>query len=286
MPISAFLILILALPTVDPSPLQRRYEAGEHFRYRITQTEVRNGQISHLEAVTEHRVVALGSGFTEEVRWVSMSTPGADRSAEVAVIPPYTLSLEAGQGLESPRPTGAVDLVGLTTDLQTFYVAVSPGLGLGNLVTQGDSYTRPQLIVGDFADGAAILSGQDCTEATLTLRSVDTETGSAVVETRFSPPTSSCLSDAVADGGVPPDNFRMVRKVGDQFLDLHGRESFVVISTLEGGGGRILEAEMVNTLELSGRACADAALNRCAPIPDVKRERRVSLALETLEAVD
>lgn len=277
-------LVFLALSSADPSPLSRRYEADERFRYRITQTETRNGQTSRLEAVTEHKVVSLGAGFAEEVRWASITGSGIDRSAEAAAIPPYTLSLEAGQGLESPRPAGAVDLVGLTTDLQTFYVAVSPGLGIANLVAAGDSYTRPELIVGDFADGAAILSGKDCTEATLTLRSVDPDTGDAVVETRFLPPTSSCLSDAAAAGDGTPDNFRMVRKVGDQFLDLHGRESFVIVTTLEGRNGRIATAEMVNTLELRGRSCADAELTHCAAIPDVKRERRVSLALEPGEA--
>jgi len=274
-------LFILALASAEPSPLLRRYEAGEHFRYRITQTETRNGQTSRLEAITEHDVVPLGAGFAEQVRWVSIHSGGIDRSAESAAIPSYTLSLEEGQSLESPRPAGAVDLVGLTTDLQTFYVAVSPALGIANLIMPGDSFTRPELIIGDFADGAAILSGRDCTMATLTLRSLDPESGSAVVETRFLPPTSSCLSAAAAGGEGAPDNFQMVRKVGDQFLDLHGRESFVIVTTLEGRRGRIARAEMVNTLELSGRSCADAALTRCAAIPDVKRERRVSLALET-----
>lgn len=278
-------LVVLALSPADPSPLLRRYEVGEHFRYRITQTETRNGQVSHLEATTEHDVVALGAGFAEQVRWVSIHSAGVDRSAEAAAIPAYTLSLEEGQGLESPRPSGAVDLVGLTTDLQTFYVAVSPALGIAHLVAPGDSFTRPELIVGDFADGAAILSGRDCTMATLTLRSLDPETGSAVIETRFQPPTSSCLSDP-AGGESAPDNFQMVRKVGDQYLDLHGRESFVVVTTLEGGSGRISAAEMVNTLELSGRSCADAALTRCIAIPAVKRERLVSLALEAGETAD
>lgn len=279
-------LAILALSPADPSPLLRRYEVGEHFRYRITQTETRNGQTSHLEATTEHDVVALGAGFAEQVRWVSIHSAGIDRSAEAAAIPAYTLSLEAGQGLESPRPSGAVDLVGLTTDLQTFYVAVSPALGIAHLVAPGDSFTRPELIVGDFADGAAILSGRDCTMATLTLQSLDPETGAAVIETRFQPPTSSCLPAAAAGGDGMPDNFQMVRKVGDQFLDLHGRESFVIVTTLEGRSGRIVTAEMVNTLELSGRSCADAALTRCAAIPAVKRERLVSLALEAGETAD
>jgi hypothetical protein len=260
-------------------PLSRTYREGERLRYRIVQSETRNGAATVLTGETAHEVVRDGASLAEQVRWTRIGPPEAPdaRSEEARAVPPYTLSLEAGGELESPRPAGAVDLLGMITDLQTFWVAVSPGLGVDRLAEPGDVHVRPELIVGDFADGEAILSGRDCTRATLTLLSRDA--GAAVVETRFEPPEASCLDGAVPADGRPPSNFRMVRKVGDQFLDLEGHESFVVTSRLDADDGKIQSAEMVNRLALHGRICMDPALTQCAPMPEVRRERRVTLEL-------
>jgi hypothetical protein len=260
-------------------PLSRTYREGERLRYRIVQSETRNGATTVLTAETEHEVARERAGLAERVGWTRMGPPEApdSRSDEARAVPPYTLSLEPGGGLESPRPAGAVDLLGLITDLQTFWVAVSPGLGADRLAEPGDVHVRPELIVGDFADGEAILSGRDCTRATLTLVSRDAE--ASVVETRFEPPTTSCLDGAAPADGGPPFNFRMVRRAGEQFLDLEGHESFVITSRLDGGDGKIRSAEMVNGLALHGRVCMDAGLTQCTPMPEVRRERRVTLEL-------
>jgi hypothetical protein len=262
----------------EAGPILRHYTAGETLRYRLVQTESRNGVQTRLEAVTEH--VVSTEAASEQVHWISLTPADASDAAALRALAPYHLSLVPGGRLASPRPRDSVALLGLVTDLQTFYVAVSPALGAGRLRSVGDRFTRAEPVTGDFADGDHILAGKDCTVPTLTLKSI-TES-EIVVETDFAPPATSCLpphAQPAATTGAVPDNFMMVRAVGDTVLDLAGTERFVITTTLDRGSFRIRSAAMVNTLRLRGRSCTDRTLTSCSVIPDLVRERKVTLEL-------
>lgn len=285
-PGAVILALLLVLGATSPASarqeldLTRRYEVGQRFQYRLAQTETRGDQTSRVEAVSDHEVVADDDGGPpfERVRWLSLGEPGEADDIAARALAPYTLALGAEEQLESPRPAGSVALLGMVTDLQTFYVAVSRGLGLDKLKAVGDAHVRPELIIGDFEDGEAILSGRDCTRATLRLVAVEED--EVTVEARFEPPSQSCLDPAATPAaGEVPENFRMVRRAGPGVLDLHGHESFVILSRLRRSDGQLRAADMTNQLDLEGRMCADVALAACNAIPPIHRNRRVSLEL-------
>lgn len=290
---SLALVLALLLGVAGPAvawqtlDLGRRYVPGERFQYRLVQTETRADETTRIEAISDHQVVAgdAGSEPFEQVRWLNLGAPGGPDEAAARALAPYPLSLGVREILSSPRPGGSVALLGMVTDLQTFYVAVSRGLGIGHLKAVGDSHTRPDLVIGDFEDGQVILSGRDCTQATLLLKAMTAET--VVIESRFEPPAASCLGADAPDqthdvAAAAPDNFHMVRRAGDQVLDLGGHESFVIVSTLRRSDGQLLAAEMDNRLDLAGRICSDATLAQCSPVPPILRVRHVSL--ERIEA--
>lgn len=280
-PLNRFVLPVIALVLAssaqarEPSPLARHYMEGETFGYRIEQVESRDGKTTRVVGRTSHRVVRNGDGFAEQVQWKTLRIGEDVRDAAAAEIPAYLLSLEAGQPLSSPRPD-SVDILGLVTDLQTFYVAVSPALGAAHLAEPGDSHTRSELVVGDFADGATIVAGKDCMQTTMTLREVGSD--GVLVTTAFVPPARSCLEAADSSDDMP-ENFRMVRRVKDNFLSLSGHERFTINTELEPVSGRIRHATMVNVLELDGEICRDAALTKCTAIPHISREREVSLEL-------
>lgn len=282
----ACVILLIALTCAAPAlsqtvDLTRRYVAGEQFGYHLVQTEARAGETARLEATTAHQVIFPPDGAPfERIRWTRLGDAAGPDAEAAARLPAYALSLVAGQSLESPRPGGSVDLLGMVTDLQTFYVAVSPGLGIDRLKAPGDVWVRPDLVIGDFQDGDAILSGRDCTRATLRLVAIEAD--DALVETRFDPPAASCLGSDSADAGVLPDNFQMTRRSGQGLLILHGAESFVILSRLDIHTGQLLEAEMTNRLDLTGRVCADETPDHCTALPPIHRVRRVTLQKTSL----
>lgn len=268
------LILVVMFPLSQDAPV-RIYHPGEQLRYRLTQTEMRGGETLTLSGDTLHRVVRQKDRWVEVVTWTRLGEPGSPDDRLARALPAYRLSLAKSGSLESPRPRASVALMGGVTDLQTFYVAVSPAVGIDRLSAAGDWFRRPEPVIGEFADGATILSGRDCT--TTTVRLVSASQTAWIVRTTFEPPAKPCLKRPAA--ARPPENFEMVRKTGDAFLDLHGRERFSIMSTLERPSGRIKRAEMTNILDLEGRSCAEAALAHCRPLPPIRRERRVELDL-------
>lgn len=261
-----------ALQAAGPA---RVYDPGEELRYRIVQTESRGGVETVLSGETHHRIEGTGLAGAETVSWTRLGDRGSSEDLAARGLAPYRLSLSPGEAPDSPRPRDSVALMGMVTDLQTFYVAVSPAIGIDRLKAVGDVYTRPDPLIGEFGDGIAILSGRDCTVVTVTLVSQSEE--SWTVRTAFEPPAEPCLGREASDG--PPPNFEMVRKVGDGVLDLGGHERFVIETTLDRPGGRIRRGEMVNTLDLAGRSCADESFARCQTLPPIHRERRISLDL-------
>jgi len=263
----------------------RHYADASEYRYHLLQEETRGGVSTSLDGVVAIKVERRPNGdYAETIRWVRLGESGSPDDAAARALPAYHLSLAPGGTIESPRPKGSVALLGMVTDLQTFYAAISPGLGAGDIKDVGRPVERQEPVIGDFSDGDVILSGKDCTIARLTVTAIERD--HVVLETRFDPPARSCLSGpAATDGGVPR-NFEMIRKVGAFFISLVGTEQFTIVSRVSRRDGQLLEADMINRLDLEGRRCTDAALTDCSPTPPVSRVRKVRLKLSAVEPLD
>ena len=157
-------------------------------------------------------------------------------------------------------------MVGMVTDLNTFMVALSPRVGVQMLRRLGEHHTHSELLRGDFANGGTTVVGQDCTELTLTLVGLTTET--ARIESRFAVPMRECIAFRepwMALRGQASSNFQMIRKASDTAFEVFwGSGVFTIISEVRRTDGRLLRATMDNTLDLMMRMGCDAVLVTCS----------------------
>ncbi len=251
-----------------PAPLvyRRVYQLGERQRYEIRSQSWMNGAPrGGSVAVSVHEVVGPPP-LRERIRFEDLPVPPYHVSiADDA--PAGALALPSLRGLEA-------DAVGVVTDLHTFLVALSPHAGVAQLRRPGDARALPEPRVGSWADGAAVLVGQDCTQLTARLVALDGDT--ATIETSFLPPPAPCLTMRAAwmDG---PANFQQVRKVGGAIVAMWGRERFVVRAVVQRADGHILRATLDNELALTVRAGCDESLATCGAGLPMKLRRQVTL---------
>lgn len=144
-------------------------------------------------------------------------------------------------------------------------VAISPAVGIQRMRRVGERHTHPELLRGDFADGAVTVLGEDCIELTLTLLELTART--ARIESRFSPPRRACLDFRepwMATRAGAASNFQMIRAPSDDVFDvLWGTEWFTIVAELQRSDGKLLRATMDNVLDLQMRAGCDAGLAGC-----------------------
>jgi hypothetical protein len=153
-------------------------------------------------------------------------------------------------------------MTGEITDLNTFYVAVSPMLHVQKLSTSLFSF-KDSVLHGNFTDGKQILSGEDCIEVTQKLLTHDSKI--TLIETSFLPPARVCIIPLIDTIGKQfisaPNNFQMIRKGnGDKVNLLWGIEEFTIQTTIDNHTGQILKAEMINLLNLKMRYNSSADL--------------------------
>lgn len=237
------------------------------------------------ELVAKLRVIGneRGGRISEEVEWLSVShTATGPRQADV---PRYDLLANPRTVIASSTAGDDPELVGLVTDLYTLFFAVSPLAGSQEVRRLGDAYVRPELVVGDWSNGATFQLGRDRLMVTVRLEAMDAERATFVTE--FRPPRPDAPSwpmhrpwmEAPVCEGMP-NNFQMIRKNDSQFLAVWGCEEFTVRSIVQRKGGRTISAEMDNRLVWRVRMCRDEALSACADAPNVKRRRFVTLQLQ------
>ncbi len=251
MTILRYLFLWVSLvPVVAVSQsVKRDYRKGEIFSYRLTTETFRNEQPdTKAVAVSWHTVMEESGQLGEEVRWLlkTVYTPKDTLLYDSIAqrVAPYKISLVAKGQLKVP-PLSIPEMTGEITDLHTFYVAVS------KLPSFKDS-----VLHGKFADGVVILNGEDRIQVSQRLVRKDRKT--VVVETAFGPPPQLSIIPLVDTIGKQifafPNNFQMVRKAaGDKVNLLWGVEEFIITSVLDNRTGQLLEARMINTLNLRMR---------------------------------
>jgi hypothetical protein len=259
-------LLIMATPlfffaqSSSSQKLNRRYKTGEMYRYRMTTDVTHNGKWqSTIIAVCELKVIADSAGIPyDEVRWISKKVftikDTLEHTAELHNTSPYRISLHSKGKLDIP-PIQDAGMTGEITDFNTFFVAISPKLGIDALHKPGDLFKKPEQVKGNFANGKDILKGEDCLAVTNTLLKKDKR--NAFIKTDFHPPSTGCLDYYTADmkqpvAGDTINNFQMVRYFSASKVNLfYGKEEFVINSTINTKDGKLQEASMINALRLN-----------------------------------
>jgi hypothetical protein len=282
---------LLSAPGQDTNSalLARKYATGDHYRYKLSCFSYQNGKwTSTTISIAEVKVGvdSLGIPF-DEIRWVSSKLLTAkdttDVTAQAVSVKPYRVSLDPRGKLPLPELAVAT-MTEPITDLNTFFVAISPALGALKLGKAGDKYTKPEPTIGDFSNGKNILKGQDCLQTSV--RITGETNADLFVETAFLPPTATCLRYIIPDLNTPviPDtlnNFQMVMPAGNARFNLqYGREFFYIYSRVKKADGKLLSADMSNSLTLKLKVNCDKDYQNCPFEMPISIQRKLTLDLE------
>jgi len=258
---------------------ERRLTAGDQSTYQM-QTRI-EGAPGESVATVRLRAVERDGAVQEQVEWISARNGAGDLALSLA---PYPLLSNPRAVLSLLPPGEDADRLGLITDLYTMFFAVSPLAGSREVRMVGDSYTRPELVSGDWSNGTTFPLGRDRLTVNIRLEALDPKRATYV--TMFRPPQQGPSWPMHRPWMEPPvcgttgNNFQMVRRQGAQFLALWGCEEFTIRTDVERTTGRTLDAVMDNRLDWRIRVCPDEALTRCVDAPNLTRQRHVSLQLQ------
>ncbi len=258
----------------------RHYLSGQVTRYTYTERDA--GSPAKLTAVAQLSSFGHGRTGGETVRWIALtSKQGQNLDAQAQALPAYTLSLSPGakHGLRPPRANVSPELQGPVDDLLTFFVDLSPRVGIATLHRPGDSHVDAKLLGGNFANATTPV-GHDVIQLTTTLTSQTARQVS--FRSAYEPPRHRSLRPyrpwmKAPVCGRTPNNFQLVMSLGTRYTALWGCERFVVRTVVDRGSGRIVSVMMTNPLHLEGRLCPTLALTGCTPIPAIHQQRIVSL---------
>ncbi|NML21566.1 hypothetical protein HHL16_11815 [Pseudoflavitalea sp. G-6-1-2] len=282
-----FLPVALAARQTSDKFLQRKYKGNGNNRYRMTTNVEHNGKWqSTIEAICE-LIEEDSSGIpSEEVWWATKKvyTPKdtAGSYEDLGNTAVYKISLHPLGKLELP-PITQPSLTGEITDFHTFFVAISPKLGIGKLHHAGERYKKPDFVQGNFSNGKDILTGQDCLDVTTTLQELNNK--EAVIITSFLPPSSNCLQFILPEMQTPVagdtlNNFQMVKPTtGEKVNVFFGNETFIIRSILRKKDGVLVSATMDNRLTLRLKVNCNKDYSNCQTTIPFTIKRTVHLEL-------
>lgn len=182
-------------------------------------------------------------------------------------------------------PRSTTIQIGPLTDFMTFYVDIWLANKLGQLKKAGDhSYFRNPTPAHSWADGTYVILGQSAIDFDMTLKSVDTNPGTAQLEVKHVPPEQAALKLPAAwietPVGALPNNWVGVTKLaGGSSTAGVGEETFEVLITLSLADGKILSATMDNPVKTVFRICKDEALTQCDAAKPHLIERKIEIEL-------
>lgn len=181
------------------------------------------------------------------------------------------LTLDPAQNPSAPDLTNADPrMIGPITDLMTFYVDLWLPSKLGVLRKAGDHfYFHNPMPPSSWADGARVLVGEDVIDFDMTLKSIDSGSGTAVLEVKHVPPQKSALPLRAAWMQQPvataPNNWvEIVKNSEGKYEAGVGLETFTVNLTVSTTDGHIISAAMENPVATIQRICEDEALTTCS----------------------
>lgn len=259
----------------------RRYKHGDQYQYRLTTRAERNGRVSESVAISQHKVVkGKGGVLCERIKWISLNGANPDKVDFESVLDnatPYTISLHRKGSVTLPDISDPY-LTGIITDLNTFFVCLSPHTGISRLSEENQTYKDPNIHMGDFANSSTILFGKDCIQLTHKLLKMGKDT--VVFESKYQPPVSgSCQQIAYKDLGLDSiQNFVMLqRSTNNRVNFFRGIEDFTIISKVDRHTGKLLYAEMVNNLMLEMQLNCTSEMEYCQGKYPIKIVRHVVL---------
>ncbi len=260
----------------------RHYLPGEIDHYELrTRTE---GSPGELIAVSKHETRISGGIPYERIRWTRLTESIiGDQSGLALETPFYQLSLHPQGELQPPQFHASTTMLGVVSDLYTFFFAISRRAGVDQVRRAGEEYQSPQSASVAFPDEADFVIGQDRIEAHLKLVSIgDTE---VTYQSDLLPPRAPSLpmhrpwmEPPVC--GNTPNNFQMVRRLGEGLLVAWGCEQYRITTRVERASGKIFSAHMENLLRWNTKYCQDETLQDCEDRPGVTKRRLVDLMLK------
>jgi hypothetical protein len=269
--------------SVPVNPLHRQYREGEKLAYHMKGLN----EAWHYEIDAKGMVKKDAAGrFFEEYRWTQMTSAGQPISlAPSAEDYRQKLTLDPEQNPSAPDLT-KIDpkMIGPVTDMMTFYADLWLADKLGALKKAGDHfYFRNPMGPSSWADGTRVLVGEDLIDFDMTLKSVDTAAGTAVLEVKHVPPHDGALPlkaewmKAPIGGG--PNNWVQIAKSSDGTFDAGvGLETFTVEITVSLADGRMVSATMENPLITIERVCEDEALTKCGEAQRHEISRKIEIS--------
>jgi hypothetical protein len=282
---AAFLAGQAPAPTPAPpqNPLHRTYREGETLAYQMKgQNEAWHYTIRADGIVTKS---ATGP-FVEEYRWSGMESEGKPLalSAETQAFR-QKVSLDPISIPGMPN-LSAVDraIIGPITDFMTFYSDEWLANRMGVLKKPGDHFYFPMPFNPSWADGTHVLLGEDSIAFDMTWKSTNEADHTALILIRHVPPAkptvklpADWMKTPVAD---TPNNWVEIEKEEDGKFDAGvGQETFDVELKIDLTDGKILSANMDNTVKTIHCTCEDQQLTKCGvPVPhEIKRKIEIAL---------
>jgi hypothetical protein len=251
----------------------RHYESGRQWGYTLTTTHSSNGVLDK-EEVGEVSHTVNAAADAEDIVWTGLSlvTPDGeaeDLSEDARAVPPYSLSLSPSASMTLPELV-VPSMSGMVTDHFTYYVAVSPSLGVQDVHEVGDVATGDAPVLGEWSDDEQTPVGQDCIHPALELLTLDEGQNRVEFESRFAvPAVQDCFEWVVPEWASPVvegqvNNFQQVKIIDGQAFAMYGVEWFTIRSQVELDSGRVTGATMDNQLGLRILAGCDDEWANCA----------------------
>ena len=261
--------------------LERRYKLGETLSYEMKGSN--HGWEYQIQANDLVKKDPEGV-FYEEIGWSNL------RSNAPLTFSPSSLGFRQSLSLQSKTYLAIPDLsqvqpflIGPITDMLTFYsdLFLAKQLKLTQVGQQSYfQYGKPS----SWADGKHVLIGQDSIDFDLTLLDENSRQHTATLLIRHVPPQHSQIQ-LPAKWMEPPvgnatNNWVQVEKSGDKYLAQVGEEAFEVRIKVDTRDGKIVSAQLHNSVTSVIRECEDAALSRCSAPKSNHILREVSLGLK------
>jgi len=265
------------------NPLQRHYREGETLVYRMNAVN----ESWHYSVRAEGAVEKDASGkFFEEFRWTGFvsdgqpvaPTPQTDAFRQRLSLDPDVMASVPDLTKVNPK------LIGPITDFMTVYTDLWLAVKTGQLTHAGDHFYMKAGTPASWADGSHVLVGLSSIDFDMTLKSLDTSAGTAVLVVRHVPPEQSqiplpapWMQAPVAD--TPNNWVELVQQPDGKFMGGVGKETFTVELTVSLADGKILSAHMENVVKTIARTCTDKALTQCDPPEPHQIVRTIDIAL-------
>jgi hypothetical protein len=267
-----------------PVTLKREYRNGETLAYHMKAVNEGHLRTIRYEAEASGKVTEAPAGrFIESVAWTGLIvngepltlTPASQEFRQsLSLSPEYTLSVP---DLSKVQPM----LIGPIADLLTFYADVQLAMRQKDLFKTGDHVYVKHGIPSSWADGTYTIFGQDSVDFDITLTKVNGATHEATLLIRHVPPAKGQIPFPVAwmeePVGKLPNNWAEVERADGKYLAEVGEELFEVTIKLSIPSGRIVSAEMDNSVDVLECDCEDAALMKCNDPVQYRIHRQISL---------